>query len=219
MQVLAAVVLVFVLTGAWIIFDGLTDRGDKSDVALVVNRSELRADAPNAVLDHVVRLYKAGRFPYVIVVGAPWHATDNEDADAMAKYLEARSVPSNVIFVDDHGGTTEEIARHVADIMKTHEFLTVLIVSDYYQITRTKLSLGHEGIVGIDKSHIGTFSNADLPAIVREVVALYQYVGNAYVMPAAKQAQEDAKVGIDKASQEAQSAKDKVNKGLDKLPQ
>ena len=136
----------------------------------------------------------------------------------MAEYLEAHGLPSSAIITYNQGEeSTQETARIVAEIMKSHQFQSVMIISDYYRITRTKLALTHEGITNIEKAHVGKLQKEDAMKIGREVVALYDYIGKIYLLPAAEKAREEAQVGMDKAKSDAEQAKEKVDKNLDNM--
>ena len=216
-QLLAAALLVFIGTAAWIVFDGLTDLGEKADVALVTGHadsSQGKAEEPR--LDRVIKLYNDGEFPFIIVSASRDSGANNE-SEAMAKYLESHGIASNVIIVAHPGENTPETARDVAEIMKSHEFKSVMIVTDYYHVTRVKLALSHEGITDIQKAHVGKLDKEDAWKIGREVIALYDYVGRVYLLPAAEKAKEEAQVGMDKAKADAEKAKEKVDKSLDNM--
>jgi uncharacterized SAM-binding protein YcdF (DUF218 family) len=206
-QLVAVAFLCFVGTAAWIVFSGLSDSGEKADVALV---TDLRG------ADRAIKLYKEGAFPFIIVCGSTGQGSENEVA-AVGKYLESNGVPASAIIEDRRDENTLEAARHVAAIMKTRQFESVMIVADYYRITRAQLALDHEGVAEIDKAHVGKLQKEDALKIGREVVALYAFIGKVYLLPAAEKAKDEAKVGMDKASSDAEKAKDSVDKSLDGL--
>jgi hypothetical protein len=216
-QLLAAAIVIFLGTAVWIVLDGLTDVGEKADVALVTDHAWHAPGGPDGQLDRVVQLYRDGEFPWVIVVGSTGLEPGYENALTMAKYLEDHGLPSSAIIVDNHGETTQETARLVATIMKSHGFQSVMIVSDYYHITRTKLALRHEGVADVEKAHVGKLRKGDALKIGREVVTLYDYLGKVYFLPAAEQVKKEAQVGMDKASADAEKATQKVSKSLDNL--
>ena len=101
--------------------------------------------------------------------------------------------------------------------MKSHRFQSVMVVTDYYHMTRTKLALLHEGITEIGKAHVGKLRKEDAWKIGREVVALYDYIGKIYLLPAAKKVKKEALVGVDKAKADAEKTKEKVDKSLDSM--
>jgi len=214
--VLVAVVL-FLLTAAVIVFDGLNDLGDKADAALVTSHAHPGVGKTDPLLDRVVELYKGGKVSSIIVIGTTWREMGDEDSAMMVRYLRARGVPESAIVDSNLGGTTEETGQLAADIIKTHAFESVMIVADYYDISRLKLALSHEGVTNIMKDHVGTVKKEDAMKIGNAVVTIYGYVGKVYLMPAAEKVKAEAKVGMDKASVDAQQAKEKVDKSLDSL--
>jgi hypothetical protein len=200
----------FLLTAVGIVLDGLSDAGQKADVALVTGHAEVVQGKSDPRLDRVVQLYNDGEFPAIIVSGST-------TSDAMAEYLESRGIPSSAIIEAHPEETAQQTARNVAEIMKEHQFQSVMIVAEYYHMALTQLALMHEGVTGIQKAHVGKPDKADAWKIGLEVVAVYDYVGKIYLLPAAEKAREEAQAGIEKAKVDAANAKEKVNKSLDGL--
>jgi len=216
-ELVAAAIFFFLCTAALIIFDGLSDSGQKADVALVTGHAEaVPGNAGEPRMDLAVKLYNAGEFPFIIVSGSTGRGTYDDPA-AMAKYLESQGIASNAIIEVRQGENTQETAREVAEIMKSHQLQSVMVVTDYYHETRTKLALTHEGIAEVEKAHVGQLQKEDALKIGREVVALYVYIGKIYLLPAAEKVKKEAQVGMDKAQTDAQQAKQKVDKGLNGL--
>jgi vancomycin permeability regulator SanA len=216
-QLVAAAIFIFLCMAAWIVFDGLNDVGEKADVALVTGHDQSAPGGSDPRLDRAIKLYNDGEFPYIVVSGSTRRYTYDEPA-AMAAYLESHGISSGVIIEDRRGENTQETARDMAGIMKSRQFQSVMVVTDYYHMTRMKLALSHEGIADIEKAHVGTLRKEDAFKIGREVVALYDYIGRIYLLPAAEKAKEEAQVGLDNAKTDAEKAKEKVDKGLDSLP-
>ena len=201
-KLLGVVLVFFFVTVAWILFDGLSDLGDKAEVALVMGTpesTETVSDQP--LLDRVVKLFNDGEFPLIIVSGSKVKS----GAQSMAKYLEEKGIPSNVIVIDE-AATTPEATRKAVEIMKARDLHSVMIVTDYYHVTRTKLAFLHDGITSIQKAHIGVLDKSDAEAIGREVVALYGYVARVYVLPTVDKIAKEAKVGAEKAKAVAEEA-------------
>ena len=71
-----------------------------------------------------------------------------------------------------------------------------MIVADYYDISRLKMALKHEGVLDVEHQHVGTFRKEDVVPIGNAVVKLYAYVGKVYLMPAAEKMKQEAKIGI-----------------------
>jgi vancomycin permeability regulator SanA len=209
---LLGVVLVFVLvTVAWILFDGLTNLGDKAEVALVLATPESPGAGSNhALLDRAVKLFKDGDFPSIILSGSK----TKHELETMTKYLTEKGIPADAILVDE-AATTPEAVRKAAEIMKARDATSVMIVTEYYRVTQAKLVFLHEGIASIQKAHVGALDKGDAEAIGREVIALYDYVARSYVLPEVQKIKDEAKVGADKAKVDVEAAKKKVDKSLD----
>jgi uncharacterized SAM-binding protein YcdF (DUF218 family) len=215
-RLVAAAIFIFLSTAAWIVFDGLTDFGEKADVALVLGQAgpdQLTSERPS--LDRVIELYQAGDFSSIIVSG-PAPGLD-EAPGGMESYLARHGIPSSVLIKLETGGTARAMARRVAAIMKARQFESVIIVSDYYRMTLTKLALSHEGTLEVGKAHVGKLQTGDALKIGRQVVALYEYLGKYYFLPEAEKVRKEAQAGMDKASVDAENAKKKVDKSIDNL--
>jgi vancomycin permeability regulator SanA len=215
MQLVALAVAIFALTIAYIIYDGLNDKGSTADCAVVLGNA-LKADGqPGPILqerlDLATQIYRNQSVPLIIVSGG--RETDGaNEAAGMASYLEAHGVPAGAI----NGTHTAETARDVAAIMHRRGLHSVMIVSHYYHITRTKLALRHEGIHQIDHAHAGTVVKGDAFNLVREAAALWYYIYQDTLRPAVAkasvQAQAEAGVLKEKISSEANHAKETVQK-------
>jgi uncharacterized SAM-binding protein YcdF (DUF218 family) len=219
-QCIIVLILLFLCVAAWIVFDGLRDSGEKADVALVTGHSEAPLGMHGSVahddLDRAIKLYNDSDISFIIVSESTSPGNDNA-SDAMTKYLESHGVPPSVIIEDRQARTAQEMAREVAAIMKSRQLASVMIVTDYYQVTGTKIALVHEGIKQVGNAHVGRFQKEDAVKIGRATVALCEYVGKVYLLPAAEKAKEEAQVGIDKVKVEAEKAKEKVDKSLDSM--
>ncbi len=218
-QLFVAVVFLFICSAAAIIFDGLNDKGDKADAALVVDARVPAKGGASPVLDRAVELHRSGEIDKVVVVSSKWLGEGQEGGAAeMVKYLESHGVPADDIIKSDHGGSMQETAHAVADIVQIHKLPSVKLVADYYDITRFELALGHAGLKNVQTAHVGTASKDDTGKIIASVVDLYQYLGKVYLLPEAEEVKKEAQLELDKAKVEADHAKDKVDKGLDNLP-
>jgi uncharacterized SAM-binding protein YcdF (DUF218 family) len=216
-QLLLLAVAVVILTGVWIVFDGLHDTISTADVALITCRAPTAGGISQPDLDRVLQLYNQGAFRHVIISGSKLRS-GRADPAATAKYLEQNGLSFDNVIVDTNGDSTLDTARATARIMKTRGFDAIMIVGDYYRMTRMKLALRHENVVDIQNAHVGSFQKEDVMNIGREIFALYEYIGKYYLLPGAEKIKEEAAVGADKAKVEAEKAKDSVDKKLDNMP-
>jgi vancomycin permeability regulator SanA len=217
LQLIGALAVIFLFTAVMICLDGAVDLGEKSDAALVLGRPHALHDGADPVLDKVIKLYNNGDFTLIIVSASTSHRANDQPA-ALAKYLESHGIDSGVIVEGHGGGDVPATARETVKIMKARQLQSVMIIADYYRITRMKLALSHEGISAIDKAHLGKIQSEDAADIAREVVTLYDYVARTFVFPMAEKVKDEAQVELNKAKTDAGKAKQKVDKGLDSLP-
>ena len=192
-QLLILVVLLLLGTAAWIVYDGLNDSGDKADCAVVLGAGMRTATQPSAALqerlDRAIEVYRAGRVPVIIVSGADHLKGDGySEAPGMARYLMAHGVPAGAILEDRHGVNTDATALDVASEMRARKFKSVMIVTSYYHITRTKMAFRRQGIHDLAQVHAGTVRQGDLFAIAREVADIYYHLFRYYLGPAAQHA-------------------------------
>jgi vancomycin permeability regulator SanA len=219
-------VLVVAVTVVWIVYDGLNDHGDHADVAVVPGNAVLQNGLPAGVLrsrlDRTIELYRAGKFPLIIVSGATKLGGYDEPA-VMSNYLVQHEVPRGSIIEDKMGLNTSDTGKDVAKIMRARHLGSAMIVTNYYHITRTKLALQHAGIHDVEQAHVGVVTKDDAFMVAREVVALYYYLGRFYLIPAAEKAKDEAQVDAGKIQQEAredtQKAKDEAAKAKEKANQ
>ena len=219
-QLIGSVVIVFVFTAGILALDGSTDQGTKAETGLVVCDAPVKKSGGDPVLDRAVKLHKEGSFETVIVASTVDHFTSTGEPQAMAKYLEEHGVSEDAILVEraEHADNVPAIAASTAQTMKTRKLDSVIIVAPYYRITGLKLALYHHGLLQIGKAHAGNIGVGDIPAILVSTVELFRYVTTVYLVPAAEKVREEAKAGTDQVKQDAEKAKQKVDKSLDSLP-
>jgi len=213
---LAVAALCFVgITVLLIVLDGLNDVGENADAALVVGRDDGTPD--DAQLERAAKLYKDGEFRQIIVCSISEYPSFDAQATT-TKFLEEHHVPSSAIIEAGAGKDTGEMAQNVAQVVKDRDLTSIMIIGDYYRMTRTKLALLHAGVGSIAKSHVGSAGFDDALPIAREVGALYSYFYHSFIAPTAEKVKQEAATEADKASQEAKKARESVNNQLDKLP-
>ena len=210
-QILVLAILAVIGTGVWLVYDGLNDKGEHADCAVVLGHAVKADGQPGVILrqrlDRTVELFRDGKFPLVIVSGAS-HLNSHDEATSMAQYLEEHQIPAASI-VEDHGGfNTDGTARGVAEIMRQYHIKSVMIISHYYHITRTKLALRHEGITDIDQAHVGTVRQEDAFNVAREITGIYYYLFKYYLKPAADKATVQAEAATQQLREKVQSAAD-----------
>jgi vancomycin permeability regulator SanA len=219
---LAALALVF--TAVWIVYDGLNDSGGKADCAVVLGAA-VRADGqPSPVLrqrlDRAIEVYRAGRVPFIIVSGADQVEGEGfSESGAMAQYLNAHGVSGLAVIEDHHGVNTDATAHDVAELMRQHGFRSVMVVTSYYHITRTKMALKREGIHELAQVHAGVVNKEDAFNIAREVIDIYYHLFKFYIGPAAQKAAVVAKAAAQQIGSQISSETHKVEQSGEKTVQ
>ncbi|HUB68663.1 MAG TPA: YdcF family protein [Candidatus Methylacidiphilales bacterium] len=194
-----------------LICDGSADQGDHADLAMVPGHGEVAGGQPSpalkARLDRAVQLYQQQEVPLILLCGGT--APDGTDeAAVMGQYLQDHGVPGSALVEDHQGGSTDLAARHAAEFMKARGVDSVLVITQYYHITRVKLALRHVGITQIAQAHVGKLRTEDAREILREAVATYYDAAKFYFLPVAKVAAQQLE---DEAEKVKSQAKDKIN--------
>jgi vancomycin permeability regulator SanA len=218
-QLIALVIVGFALTAVYIVYDGLNDKGDTADCAVVLGHAVKADGQPGAILherlDRAVKLYDDKKVPLIIVSGGFEPGGVNEAA-AMANYLKTQGVPADAVVEDPNGAHTSDTAYSVAKIMRGRRLHSVIIVSHYYHITRTKMALEHAGIHEVSQAHVGTFVKGDAFTVAREVAALWYYIFQEYVKPEADKATIQAADEAQKLKVQIQSDASKAKGDVEK---
>jgi vancomycin permeability regulator SanA len=211
-RLVALAVLVVVGTAIWIVADGLNDNGTHADVAVVLGNAIQKNGVPAPILrgrgGRALERYQKGEFPLIIVSGAT--RLGGDEPAAMFNYLVEHQVPHDAILQDRGGANTDDTSEDVERIAKERDLHSVMIITDYYHITRTKLALRHAGVTDIEQAHSGVVKTEDAPRLAREILALYFYIGKFYLIPWAHQAQSQAQVDGEKLKEQAQIEAEKL---------
>jgi len=176
---LAAALLVLSHAG-WLVADGLTDDARPADVAVVLgttaNPDGTLSPRLEARTGAALALYEQQRVRRILVSGATGEEGVNE-AQAMADWLVAHGVPRRHVLVDAEGWNTWETAVHTRQLLDEAGYSTVVAVSSYYHLPRTRMALEHAGVdvVGTQKAAL-LWEPREAYSILREVAATYAYL-------------------------------------------
>jgi len=169
----------FVFHTFFITLSGLQNNIHAADVAVIlgneVSSDGKPSDRLKARLDKAVELFDGQQTQNFIVSGGTGKEGQDE-AKVMAKYLVDQSIPEANIFIDSQGITTEATAKNAAQIMSENDWHSVIIVSQYFHIARTKLAFQKEGVAEIYWASANYFEARDLYSIFREFFAYYAYL-------------------------------------------
>jgi len=201
------------IMSVWIVYDGTRDQDVSTDAALVPGYAEIKSGvlppALTARLDLAKQLFDAGKFNYVIVSGMTPPGEDDE-SQAMARYLRAHGVPEENIIQDHPGMKPDESMKSLVKIMKDQSIKSLLLITDYYRLVHLKTCLVHAGETELAQAHVGEWKKDDARNILNEDIAIYKDMYDWYVVP-------DSKVLGKKALEEAMVLKASVGAEVDSL--
>jgi|GEM_PF-1125046 len=203
---------------AWLVLDGLHDNFDHADVALVPGYGESSpgdlGPALTARLDRTIVLYQENKFPFIIVSGQDT-AAEKHEPERMAHYLESRQIPASVIILDHRSEKAGDTVDNLSRIMKGQGFHSVMVISDYYRLTRLKVYALRGGVREVEQAHVGQWNRGDIPSILGEVVTTYDRLAKMYLLPVAQRIYGDVLNTKDTISEDVSGSKDTINRSLD----
>lgn len=168
------------------VFDGLKDEKSSADVALIlgnkVNKDGTISKRLEKRLDCGLNLYKTGRVKKIIVsggLGKEGHFEGNK----MKDYLVSKNVPDSVIIVDNFGNNTTASVINTLKIKDKIQFNSLIIVSQYYHLTRTKMLFRKLKFNKISSVSPKYFEFRDVYSLLREFAAYYTQYFRTIVVP------------------------------------
>ena len=158
---------------------GLRDDIGHADVGLVLGNKVDRDGTPSprlrARLDRTLELYRAGYFPWVIASGG-LGKEGYDEAVVMRDYLVAHGIPGERILADSKGDTTYASAQNTREILRQRKLASVLVVSQYFHIPRSRLALQRFGISPVYSAHAHWFEWRDIYSAPRELAGYLSYL-------------------------------------------
>lgn len=169
----------FTIHTVLLIIDGLNDELNKVDVAVVLgNKVEINgqpSERLQARLNKAVELYEDGYFNFIIVSGGIGKEGFDE-AKVMGSYLIDKGIPEDKIIEDNNGYNSYMTAKNTKNIMDELDFNSVMVITQYYHVSRTKLAFKKLGIKNVYSAHAEIFEYRDIYSIIREFPAYYKYL-------------------------------------------
>lgn len=169
----------FLAHSVYIIIDGLKDKNNNADVAIVlgnkVNKDGTLSYRLKARLDKSIEIYNNGRVKKIIVSGGLgkegfWEANE------MKKYLVENQISNQNIIVDNFGSDTEKTVENSIEILDSLHYKSAISVSQYFHQTRTKMLFRKQGFENIESASPYYFEWRDFYSIFREFFAFYKEV-------------------------------------------
>jgi len=169
----------FLLHALLITADGLMDSPEKADVAVIlgttVHGNGQLSERLRSRVEKGLDLYQAGRVKFIVVSGG-LGKEGHYEAEVMKNYLLTRQVRTARIIVDNGGNTTQLTALNFDQIWTPHGFQSVIVVSQYFHLSRTKLAMRNLGMENVYSAYAPYFELRDLYSLVREFFGFYAYL-------------------------------------------
>ncbi|MFT3935047.1 MAG: YdcF family protein [Chitinophagaceae bacterium] len=178
-RILLLWVLVHVI---YITIDGVNDYKGNADVAVVLGNKVLADGSLSSWLrgrvDRALLLYKEGRVKKIYVSGGKGNEETAfyPEGNAMKNYLVAHGVPEADVIADNDGQNTYLTAKDFLAWNKDKHYNSVIVVSQFYHITRTKYIFRKLGFKNVYNASSTRYSILDIISTLREVPAFYKYV-------------------------------------------
>lgn len=159
--------------------DGLTDERMHADAAVILGSKVHEDGTPSARL--VARceagrvLHAEGRVRTLIVSGGLGRE-GHQEAEVMRDWLVAAGVPPEDILVDRDGVDTGATARNTVHMMREHELRSVIVVTQFFHVSRTKLAFRRHGVKEVGGAHARYFEARDAYSLAREFIGYYAYL-------------------------------------------
>ncbi|MFD2718553.1 YdcF family protein [Hymenobacter monticola] len=161
---------------AFTVVDGLTDQQKKADLAVILGNKVNEDGTLSARLESRLRcglaLYRRGRVRRLLVSGGLGREGYLE-GQKMKAYLLAHAVPDSLIVVDNHGDNTQATVANTLRLRDSLHFRSLLIVSQYYHLTRTKMLFRKQHFNAISSASPRYFEARDAYSLIREFFAYY----------------------------------------------
>jgi vancomycin permeability regulator SanA len=174
-----AIVLIFVVTEFSIVYDGLRDDIFPADAALIlgskVNVDGTLSDRLRGRLDAGLLLHENGLVQKIVVSGG-LGKEGHYEGDAMAAYLVKHEVPKESIIIDNDGNNTYLTARNFIEAAESRDIESVIVVSQFFHISRTRLVLRKLGFDNVGSIHSTHYEWRDAYGSIREFAAYYKYL-------------------------------------------
>ena len=131
----------FTIHTIYIIIDGLSDSGEKADIAIIlgnkVNEDGTLSARLEKRLETGIELYKNYRVKKILVSGGLGKEGFYE-ADKMKEFLISNAIPDSVILVDNYGNNTRLTVENTLKFQQKYKFKSIIVVSQYFHVTRKK---------------------------------------------------------------------------------
>ncbi|MCF2528537.1 YdcF family protein [Yinghuangia soli] len=146
---LCAVLAVIAGTAARVWWVARQDARPTVDAILVLGASQYDgrpSPVLRARLEHAVALYREGVAPRIITVGGNQPGDRFTEADSGRRWLIAHEVAETSVLAVPEGRDTLQSVRAVRDLMRRHQWRSVVIVTDPWHALRSRSMARAEGL-------------------------------------------------------------------------
>ena len=167
-----------------ITYDGLTDElpATQADLIVILGNT-VQPDGKmsprlQARTERGLQLYQQGKGKKIVVSGGIGKECQDE-AQTMKSFLVEKGVPEENIILDNKGKNSHLTSVNTKAILEkdtTAKNPSVIVVSQYHHISRTKLAMKQLKIPNIYSAHAYHFERRDAIAMLREFVGYYVYL-------------------------------------------
>lgn len=166
----------FIIHTIYITIDGRTDNGKNADGAVVlgckVNEDGTLSERLTKRMECALELYNDRRVRKLIVSGGLGKEGFYEGTK-MKEFLVRHGVPDSVVVVDNYGNTTRATVNNIIKMQDSLSFKSIIVVSQYFHITRTKMLFRNRGIKNVSGKSPDYYEVKDAYSILREFAAYY----------------------------------------------
>jgi vancomycin permeability regulator SanA len=179
-----SLVILLVVHFLFIAIYGLSMSASTAEVAIVLgSKIELDGQPSRRLKERLkvgLRLYQTGKVENIIVSGGIGKEGFDESR-VMADYLIVQGVNPRNIVRDSLGITTFASAINCKAIMNQNQWDSVVVVSQYFHLLRSKIALQRAGISHVEAEGTKTyFEWRDFYSIFREIPGMYYYLLREY---------------------------------------
>ena len=180
-RVIHFIIISFFIHLIVITIDGIQDTTARADIAIVLG-NRVYADGSLASwtkgrVDKALQLYKQKRVKMIFVSGGYSSENNYPEGKAMKSYLVGKGVPDSIVVEDNEGANTYFTVLNFLKWNGDKKYSTVMVISQFYHITRSKYILKKMGFTGeIYSVSSDVFSWKDILGTIREVPAFYKYM-------------------------------------------
>ncbi len=166
----------------YITIDGLTDYKGPADVAVILGNRVYADGSLSSWLkgrtDAALKLYKEKKVKKIFASGriSPKEEGGYPEGNAMKEYLVRNGVPAEDVIADNEGINTYWTAENYLHWSKANNYKSVIVVSQFYHITRTKYIFWKVGVQNVHDVSSDEYSWRDVVGTLREVPAFYKYL-------------------------------------------